>query len=224
MTGLRYLGETSQAEKFAIASLGEVISGPIDQVDEEDRAKVEPWLELQADHDAIELVLDAYSADEWQSLRARIICVAAMMMLIEREDAALSGKPSGSHPKAATRIFQLLGHVMIMPLIPAQQIAIANGYDAIDPNDLPSDEEQSAFNHEVFIPAFFDAVNLARISGASSIRDDLGDYEDFFADVQIAQSGDVSTFSDLKTVGAREWANLVLFNDTVKTLLGWDEE
>ena len=54
-------------------------------------AKVEPCLELQADHDAIELLIDAYSTEEWESLRHRATAIMAMMVLIEVNDGADRG-------------------------------------------------------------------------------------------------------------------------------------
>ncbi|GLO72298.1 hypothetical protein MACH17_38150 [Phaeobacter inhibens] len=167
--GKSSIGETAQAQQFAIASRAPAKLSSLKDIPEGDRPKVPLCLELQADHDSAELLLDAYSADEWESLHHRALAISAVMMLIEREDAK-SEEPISSHPKAATRIFQLLGHITEMPLIPAQRIAIINGYDAIDPNDLPSDEEQSAY----------------RLAGADSIRSDLGEAQDFFGDVGIA--------------------------------------
>ena len=215
--GRGFISETERGKSFALVSHSPSQSPLLEGLSEADQSKVEPCLELQADHEAIELVLDAYSTDEWPSLRARIASISSMMMLIEREDAKMSMEHS-SHPKAATRIFQLLGHVTEMPLIPAQRKAIMSGADAINPVDLPSDDEQSAFNRQVVIPAFFDAVNLARIAGSDSIRSDLGDAEHFFRDVQIAKSNDPSMFNDLKTIGAKQWAELVLVNEQIMQL------
>lgn len=196
-----------------------VTPDPLAGIDTGDRHKVEPCLERQADHDAIEMGLDGYSPDKWPSLRARVAAISAMMMLIEREDAKLVQGRS-SHPKAATRIFQLLGHVTDMPTIPAQQKAALRGADRIDPADLPSENEQSAFNREVVLPAFFDAVHLARVAGAEAVRSDLGEAADFFGDIQLAKLGDVAAFAGLKTVGARQWADLVAFNEVLKGIQG----
>lgn len=216
LMGCSFVGETAHSHQFAIASRAPAKPNPLPDLPMSDLPKVPLCLELQADHDACELLLDAYSADEWESLRHRALAISAVMMLIEREDAKIAS-PLSTHPKAATRIFQLLGHITEMPLIPAQRIAIINGYDAIDPNDLPSYEEQTAYSKEVSIPCFFDAVNLAQIAGADSIRQDLGEAQDFFADVGIAKAADPSGFGNFKTDGARQWADLVLFNETLKT-------
>ncbi len=176
---------------------------------------------VRRDHAAQEQLCEmgwsyAYSADEWESLRYRAMAISAVMVLIDQEDAKNTA-PLSTHPKAATRIFQLLGHITEMPLIPAQRIAVINGYDAIDPNDLPSNEEQTAYGKDVSIPCFFDAVNLAQVAGADSIRQDLGEAQDFFADVGIAKAADPAGFDAFKTDGARQWADLVLFNETLKT-------
>ncbi|MGH1356115.1 MAG: hypothetical protein ACRBBS_13660 [Thalassovita sp.] len=216
LMGCSFVGETAQSHQFAIASRAPAKPNPLPDLPVSELPKVPLCLELQADHDASELLLDAYSADEWASLRHRAMAISAVMMLIEREDAK-SAAPLNSHPKAATRIFQLLGHITEMLLIPAQRIAIINGFDAIDPDDLPSNEEQTAYSKDVSIPCFFDAVNLAQVVGADSIRQDLGEAQDFFADVGIAKAFDPAGFDAFKTDGARQWADLVLFNETLKT-------
>ncbi|WP_298261299.1 hypothetical protein [uncultured Litoreibacter sp.] len=65
------------------------------------------------------MLIDAYSSDEWEYLRVQTAAISAVMMLIEREDAK-NNYEHLSHPKAATRIFQLLGHVIEMPMIQAK--------------------------------------------------------------------------------------------------------
>ena len=180
-----------------------------------DLPKVEPCLEMQADADASEMVLDAYSPDGWDIIRARTAAISGMMMLIEREDAK-RGHDLSSHPKAATRIFQLLGHVMEMPLIEAT-LAQQHLELGIDPT-LPSDEEQSAFNRQVSIPAFLDAVELARIAEADTIREDLGEPADFFGDIQIAKLVDPEEFNTMTTEGGVQWAELIAVNSRFSVL------
>ncbi|KPD12640.1 hypothetical protein [Phaeobacter sp. 11ANDIMAR09] len=221
IVGRTFLSETARGKRLALTSRGVSKTSIFDDLDATIKPMVEPCLELQADHDAIDLVLDAYSTDEWPSLRARIAAIAAMIMLIEREDAKLVEAHS-SHPKAATRIFQLLGHVTEMPLILAQRKAVLNGAANVDPNDIPSNEEQSAFNREVVIPSFFDVVNLARVAGADSICNDLGEASDFFCDVGTAKMGNVSAFKGLRTSGAKQWADLVVVNERIKELFAQD--
>ncbi|WP_306129716.1 hypothetical protein [Roseovarius sp. MMSF_3350] len=213
------IGETARSLDFSISQRRPVLPDRLTVLEGADRTKVEPCLELQADHDATESVLGAYSKDGWPELHGRMAAIASMMMLIEREDAAY-GAAISTHPKAATRIFQLLGHAMEMPLITAHLIAQENRRDAVSPDDLPSDEEQSAFNRTVIIPAYFDAVHLARIAGAESIAADLGDVQSFFADIQIAKLSNASRSPDLSTTGAQEWAELVRINDQLKAIQG----
>lgn len=182
--------------------------------------KVEPCLELQADHDAIELMLDSYSTVSWNDIRATIASIAAVMVLIEKVDEENQIEHS-THPKAATRIFQLLGHVTEMWSLPAHAKAKARGETAISENDLPSDEEKQAFSKEVILPAFWDAVALAEVAKAKSIISDLGSPEDFFADVARAKLGQ---WDELVTVGAIEWAELKDANDLILPLLPINQE
>lgn len=209
--GRAHLSESFGANAFAVATRASEPNPIIAELDDEDIPKVEPSLEMQADHDALEMLLDAYSTNEWPTLRIRVAAVSAMMMLIEKADARTRGldKPP-SHPKAATRIFQLLGHLIQMPSI---QLMLAEKHPelGIDPV-IPSEEENKAYTSQVVVPAFFDAVNLARVADTDIIREDLGEPEDFFKDIEIALMQDPSQFNALTTEGANQWAELVLFN------------
>lgn len=177
--------------------------------------KVRPSLELQADHDAIELMLDAYSIEKWSYLRVKIASIAVVMVLIERHDEKEQIEHS-THPKAATRIFQLLAHVTEMWSLPAHAKAKARGETTICEYDLPSDAEKQKFSKEVILPAFWDAVALAAAAKAKSIISDLGSPEDFFADIGRAKLGQ---WDELVTAGAIEWAELKDANDLILPIL-----
>ncbi len=208
-TGKLSLTEANAPKRYGVAQRASTQVSAYDHIPEEDWPKVEPCLELQADHDAMEMLIDAYSKDGWEIIRTRTAAISAMMMLIEREDTKRDS-PGTSHPKAATRIFQLLGHVIEMPLIQAK-LAQARPEQNLD-SAIPPDEEQSAYNREVTIPSFFDAVNLARIVDTDTIREDLGEAQDFFQDVHVAKLGDPEQFQHLMTEGAVQWGELILLN------------
>jgi hypothetical protein len=168
-------------------------------------------LELQADHEATDLVLGQFSTENRDDLRERVLAISGMMMLIELEDAK-NNVEGRTHPKAATRIFQLLGHLAEIPLIQAQV--------SHDVSLIPNEKELQSFAHEVTIPCFFDATQFAQAAGATSIVHNLGSPEDFFKDLEIIKLGDQSRYSDLKTQGAQEWAKLWPCNEALKTILG----
>ena len=110
-------------------------------------------------------------------------------------------------------MFQLLGHVMQMPRI-EELIADQHPELGIDPY-IPSDDEVTAFNRQVVRPAFFDALELARAAGATSITDDLETPERFFHDIAFARVGDQSMFAQMSTVGSVQWADLTRINKYV---------
>lgn len=193
---------------------------PIDGLPKDIHNKVAPCLELQADHEAIELMLDSYSTEGWGELRSKTASITAVMALIEKHDAENQIEHS-THPKAATRIFQLLGHVTEMWSLPAHAKAKARGETTICENDLPSDEEKQAFSKEVILPAFWDAVALAEVAKVKSIISDLGSPEDFFADISRAKLGH---WNELVTGGAIEWAELKDANDLILPLLPINQE
>ncbi len=209
-TGKFCLTEAKDPNSFGVVSrASNARPSVLEHIVDEDLPKVEPCLEMQADHDAIEMVLDAYSSNGWEIIRARTAAISAMMMLIEREDAK-RGHDLSSHPKAATRIFQVLGHVIQMPMI-EEMIARQHPDLGIGPH-IPSEEEQSALNRKVVTPAFLDAVHLADLADAASIAQDLGTSQSFFQDIQIAHLADVDKFDGLATAGAQQWVELIEFN------------
>ncbi|AUQ75286.1 hypothetical protein [Phaeobacter piscinae] len=168
-------------------------------------------LEMQADHEATEALLGAYSTEDWEKLRERALVISGMMMLIELEDTN-NDTTGRTHPKAATRIFQLLGHLSEMPLIRAQVHQNASL--------IPSEDELQAFAQEVTIPCFFDAIQLAQVASATSIESDLGSPADFFKDLEMVKLGDPTRYAELITQGAREWAKLWPCNEALKPILG----
>ena len=168
-------------------------------------------LEMQADHEATDTLLGAYSAEGWHEVREKVLAISGMMMLIELEDIK-NGAEGRTHPKAATRVFQLLGHLAEMPLAQAQVEQ--------DASLIPSEEVLQVFARDLTIPCFFDAIQLAQAAGAASIVTDLGSPEDFFKDLEIAKLGDPSRYGELKTQGAQEWAKLWPCNEALKPILG----
>ncbi len=167
--------------------------------------KVERCLELQADHEAMEEMLGAMDVVDWDELRVTIASIASVMVLIEKIDAE-NRNPSETHPKAATRIFQLLGHVNDMWSVGV----------SLNAGDLPDAKRIQAFAKEVILPTYFDAVEMAKSSGVASFVDDLGDPEMFFADIAHAKLG---RWDQLQTVGAKEWAELKDANEQILPLV-----
>ncbi|MGH1354527.1 MAG: hypothetical protein ACRBBS_05555 [Thalassovita sp.] len=173
-------------------------------------------LAMKADHDATEMLLDAYSSDEWISLRIRIAAISATMMLIERADSS-NQTPVITHPKAATRIFQLLGHVIDMPLLAAHSKANQGSGGLGPPADPPPHAERENYVAQVVVSAFFDAVSLAKFVAAGSITNDLGSATVFFQDIRTAKLVHNSGPSEFITAGARQWANLASHRSQTST-------
>lgn len=213
ITGRLNISEAKDGNSFgALTRASQTLPPALANVPPEDLPKVEPFLEMQADHDAIEMVLDAYSPDGWHIIRARTAAIAAMMVLIEREDAK-RGHDLTSHPKAATRVFQLIGHVMQMPKV-EEIIAKQHPELGIDPH-IPSEEELTAFNRQVGRTTYSDAVRLGHIAEAQSIVDVLTQTNDFFRDIQTAQFAQSSGTETFKTSAAKQWFGLLHTNRLV---------
>lgn len=208
-----YISKTSNGPEFGLVSRAEKPLSPLTDID---RIYLQQCLELQADHEAIDMLLESYSTDEWKELRQRIACISAMMVLIDVEDTKRNLKQS-SHPKSATRIFQLLGHVSEMPLVPAQAKAIEDD-QSIDHKQIPSEKEEQAFVKKIAIPAFYDAIALANAAGAKHIIDELGDLPAFFEDVYLAKTSSDAGVDQFKTQGAKEWCQLKPINERILKL------
>lgn len=166
----------------------------LDMVQKGDWHKIAPCLELQADHDAMEMMLGSFVGADASKLRELVACITAVIVLIERAD-GVNDADLNTHPKAATRIFQLLGHVSEMWAIKTQ----VNGVP------LPPEQKIQAFSKNVILPAYFDAISLAKAAGADTISADLGSPEAFFANIANAKLGQ---WDALTTSGAQEWASL----------------
>jgi hypothetical protein len=206
MRGTPFLHLVSRSKREAI---------PLDDLPKNMHDKIASCLELQADHEALEMMLDDYAVSEWDEMRMQAASIAAVMVLVEKADAENAIEHS-THPKAATRIFQILGHVAEMWSIPAHAKAKARGEETIRDEDLPSENELHAFSKEVILPAFWDAVALAKAAGAESLIADLGSPEDFFADIGRAKLGQ---WDELVTAGAKEWAELKDMNSIILKIL-----
>jgi len=215
-----FMGDSGISETDAPRSLGLVsrVSKTSDAAiagfDGFERLHAEHCLELQADHEAGEYILDAWSTDEWDSLRVRSACIMAVMILIEKADAD-NEVVAPSHPKAATRIFQLLGHLATLWMVPAQIKAQEEGLTEIRPEDLPSGEVIQAYQTDVILPAFADAAKLAGVLNAKSVLSDLSEPDNFFADISTAQLGSAEAESAFRTVGGKEWFRLESLNPRV---------
>lgn len=205
------LGHFKMAECFGIAQRSSTIRTPLNVVPSEVNSLFSLCLEMQADHQATDLLLGPYSTDGQLDVRSKVLAISGMMMLIELQDNK-NGAEGRTHPKAATRVFQLFGHLAEMPLVQAhlQQ----------DPSQIPSEDELQAFARDVTIPCFFDAIQLAQAAGAASTASDLGSPEDFFKDLEIAKLGDPTRYTEFKTQGAQEWAKLWPCNEALKPILG----
>ena len=216
------ISETDAPRVLGLVSrVSETSTAPIVGFDGIERLRAEHCLELQADHEAGEYILEAWAEDEWDALRVRSACIMAVMILSEQADAD-NDVVAPTHPKAATRIFQLLGHLATLWMVPAQIKAQEEGLSEIRPEDLPTDEVVQAYRAEVILPAFADAAKLAGVLNAKSVLSDLAGPENFFADIRTAQLGSSESEGEFRTAGGKEWFRLEALNPKVMGMLDLD--
>ncbi|MEM7544175.1 MAG: hypothetical protein AAF367_01440 [Pseudomonadota bacterium] len=157
--GTAFLAETERGRQFALARRRDSAKAATQSKPGEEEIEEMYRLEMEADADAIEMLLDAYSDDQWEELRYRIACVAAVMVLIDRADAAL---PEGQslHPPAKHRIAQLQALVVQMWAISASPEG-AKQQDGHDPSLGPSEH----FKERVLVPVFRSVEHLLKVEG-----------------------------------------------------------
>ena len=214
LAGPAGIAETSLHGGFALTTRSHrpVEVSPLDTVTPAQRLLFERCMELQADHDATEMTLDAWSTDGWDILRFYAAAIFAVMVLIEREEN--TSHDVRTHPRAATRIFQLLGHLSFMWMDPHR---VSNS-DV----PLPAPDIVEAFNAAVVAPALSDAIVIARANGAAGVINGFGSVDDFLHDVAILAMPDAGDVAHLKTTGAREYAELLPVNASLVSMLGAD--
>ena len=86
--------------QFALATQKQRQASPLDRLNPADRKLAPLCLELQADHDATEIVLGAYFNENHELFRYYAICIALVIFVIERIDRE-QGNQETSHPKAS---------------------------------------------------------------------------------------------------------------------------
>lgn len=175
-------------------------------------------LELQTDHDATEIVLGAYSSENWVLFRYYATCILSVILLIEREERR-GGNTGATHPWAATRLFMLLGHLAELPLIPAYFRAASEGLETNPPEYLPDDKELAAYNSEVVSRVFASARIIADAAGLSDLWNETESLEALLADIDRAARDGAGEVSAFKTIGGRQWAELKPLNDRLLSMV-----
>ena len=87
---------------------------------------------------------------------------------------------------------------------------------SLNAESLPDAKRIQEFAKEVILPAYFDAVEMAKSAEATNLIHDLGDPAIFFADIAHAKLGH---WDQLQTVGAKEWAELKDANEQILPLV-----
>ena len=177
-------------------------------------------LELQTDHDATEIVLGAYSAENWPLFRYYAICILVVIFIIEAEERQ-SSDPLRYHPYAATRLFMLIAHLVELPTIPGIKRAHAEGLDHLPKSYLPTADEMGAYRSEVVKPVMAASQIIAEACGIPEAWDDLGTADAFFADIDAILIHHADKPEAFQTQGAKQWAELKPLNDKYLRMLGW---
>lgn len=201
------ISETSIIPELGLTSRSSSKPSLLAGLNKQDAIMVHRCLELQADHDALEIHLDHYSNEGWGYIRFYMASAMAVMILIEQQGNASDAERS--YPLSATRIFQIFG-VLALLWMPRPK----SDWDA------PDDAEIMAYHEQVVVPAVSDAIILAAAGGVEPIANDRNDADDLFEDMRMLQEPHKHDLTKLKTAGAREYASLMPANEIAKDLLG----
>ena len=210
LSGPSGIAETSLHAGFGLTSRDDPEPSGMDHLSAEQRRLYRRCMELQADHDAMEVLFDAWSLEGWDVLRFYAAAVFVVMVLIEREERC--SEDQSNHPKATTRMFQMLGFLARLWVPFTQHSGIS-----------PSQTDLAAYHREVIVPALADAMLIADIVNPGQADRAFGTIEDFLADLDRIQDLQLSDLSELKTPGAHEYAELSPINAEVIALLNPDK-
>ena len=206
--------------QFALANQKHRPASPLDQLNATDRKMTPLCLELQADHDATEIVLGAYFNENHELFRYYAICIALVIFVIERIDRE-QGNQEITHPRASTRLFMLLAYLVELPYIPAYKQAAQEGLELMPDEYLPDETEVQQYSKAVVGPVFAACEIIAEAVELPNILEELGGTEAFFADIQKAVLGGHSNIEEFETECAKQWAALKPLNDRLLKMLGW---
>ncbi|MFQ6550595.1 hypothetical protein AADZ90_021845 [Aestuariibius sp. 2305UL40-4] len=225
MDHFRVAGQRGDRARHEIRRFGLVCRTPapnayFNTVTDTDHSLVRPCLELQADHEAIDYVLGDGENHDPAELRLRAAAIFGVMVLIDRADCRVAGGHC-SHPSTTARVFQLLGHLIQLPLIRRRIGANPDGLSATTQQGALAHEICQTYRTETILHVLFDAIEIASVTGAKKIAADLSDPAGFIADIGTAMTKGVSAEAQYRTDGAREWATLALVNERIRVELGW---
>lgn len=219
LTGSGVFAETTPARAFAVASLTHSMPSLAERLDERDGSAIDHCLELQADHEAIDVFLGPYSEDRWADIRMRAAAVLVNMVLIEQTELLHGGGDNETHPNAATRFFLLIGHLFQMWIYPHATLTEGDVGLTLDTGGQMTPEMFEPFARAVVAPAINDAIILAGAGGAARFINQMGAAAPFLQDVFTVQWGDDLEEDDLQTEGAKQWLRLTPINLKIRALM-----
>lgn len=220
LSGASGLVEGRGSQTLNIAKRIQTEGSQIIGITKRDQSLISLCLELQADHDATEIVLGYYSGENHLLFRYYATCIALVIFVIEKVDRE-AGDEQISHPRASTRLFMLLAFLAELPWIPAYRRAHREELDHIPPEYLPSDAEMKMYSSEVMGPVFSACEIISEAVGLSNIMNELGGADAFFSDIEAAALRGASEPQVFKTPCGKQWAELKPLNQKVLNFLGW---
>ncbi len=212
------LVETASARKFTDKAAPDAIINALQQIPDMDKPFVHRCVELQADSEATDILLEVYSDEQWGELRARAASIFVVMALIERENDK-SDIRGITHPKAATRFFTLLAHLFQMWLYPNAELEQGDESLMVSTPEAPDPEEFEKYASEVLIPAVNDALIISEAAGAKSFLAGIGDHVAILHDISTVQYVQDLSADTLKTGAAKEWLELMGANQRIMAAL-----
>lgn len=218
VTGAAGLLEAATTSRSADEAVESHTTAPGLHVSPEDQALAPLCLELQADYDATEIVLGAYSPQNWDLFRYYAICIVAVILIIEREE-RLHSSPSETHPKAATRLFMLLAYLTELPFIPAYKRAHREGLEVLPESYLPPAHEIEGFRNDVVEPVFATSQLLAEATDVPTVWNDLGGADALFDDIETVLANGHDEPGAFRTEAAKQWAKLKPTNDRLLKII-----
>ena len=192
-----------------------------EHLEPQEKPRLRPCLELQADNEATEIMFGTYGESEWGRFRIEASAIFVVMALMERAEETLGLEESQrTYPKVATRFFTLFAQLFQYWLYPGAELDAGDGETFVRTARKPEGEDFQRYMKFVLALTVNDIVQIALWAQAKTFLIDLGEDAGLFKDLFEIQYAPNLSKAKLATNAARQWRELLPVNEKVMAVSG----
>ncbi len=180
-------------------------------------------LEMQADWQAGQLVLDAAKANNFTALRIRAVSIMAVVLLIERGNMQ-AGTLGRDHPSAMARFFTLMAGLFQRWMYERGNIKSDAETARVELSETPTEEELKAYFDGLVRPVVNDVIVIATALELTDLIADLRGDAALIRDIFTAQYGEDLSEDSFGSKGGKEWSRLIVLNEQIMQASGMRSE